>query len=143
VVPAVIDRLSRIGLVGRLLVVALVIVVALAVIGPIGAARFGNAAWPAVGVAALVVFFASALGTAVAELARLARQPALATVGATMLRMGVALLACAVVHFSGGALSAGGFVYFVLAFYLLVLPLETALETMRAGTKQLNTKTAA
>jgi hypothetical protein len=70
-------------------------------------------------------------------------QPALATVGSTMLRMGLSLLACAVVHFSRGALAAGGYVYFVLAFYLIVLPLETVLEVSRAAPGNLKTPTAA
>lgn len=130
-ISAVKDRLTNLGLLGRMVVLALIVLAALGIARPIGAMRFGGGAWVAATAAALTVFVASALSMTIAELARRALDPALATVGATMLRMGLSLAACLAVHFSGGALSAGGYVYFVLIFYLLVLPLETAWDVAR------------
>jgi hypothetical protein len=143
VIPAAIDRLTRLGLLGRFIAMALLLSAALVIAAPIGAIRLGDGAWFAAVAAALTVFVISGLGTLIAELARQAMQPALATVGATMLRMGLALIACATVHFSRGALAASGYVYFVLAFYLIVLPMETVLEVSRAAPHNPKTPTAA
>lgn len=141
--PAAIERLARIGLLGRLFAIALVLSAAVAIAAPLGAMRLGDGAWTAAGAAALTMFFISALGAAVTELTRQVTQPALATLASMMLRMFLSLIACATVFFSRGELAAGGYVYFVLAFYLIVLPLETILEVSRTAPTNLKTPTAA
>jgi hypothetical protein len=45
--------------------------------------------------------------------------------------MAFPLIACATAYFSGSRLADAGFVYFVLAFYLIVLPLETLFSVLR------------
>lgn len=135
---AVKNRLARLGLLGRVASLAMVVVFALGVAAPIGALRFGAGAWVAAIAAAATVLVASALADAIAEFGRRVIDPALAVVGSMMVRMGLALMACLIVHFSGGRLAAGGYIYFLLAFYLIVLPLETALEVTKASCKAAN-----
>ena len=45
------------------------------------------------------------------------------------------MAACLIVLLVGGPLAAGGFVYFVLAFYLVALPMETLLAMSQIGQK--------
>jgi hypothetical protein len=63
-------------------------------------------------------------------LARLYAGPAnlLSRVLTSMLaRTGVPLLVCGIVYFQGGRLAEAGFVYYLLAFYFVVLVVETVL----------------
>lgn len=43
-------------------------------------------------------------------------------------RMGLPLAACMVVYLQNGALAAAGFVYYILAFYFVILVVETILQ---------------
>jgi hypothetical protein len=51
------------------------------------------------------------------------------------LRMSIPMAACLIVLAVGGPLASGGFVYFVLAFYLVALPVETLLAMTQIGQK--------
>ena len=51
------------------------------------------------------------------------------------LRMSIPMAACLLVLMVGGSLAAGGYVYFVLALYLVALPVETLLAMSQIGQK--------
>ncbi len=52
-------------------------------------------------------------------------------VSSTLARTSIPLAACLVVHVYGGTLADAGFVYYILAFYLITLAVETMLATAR------------
>ena len=49
------------------------------------------------------------------------------------LRMALPLIVCMVVYLRGGALAEAGFVFYVLAFYLMTLAIDTWMATGRAA----------
>ena len=76
---------------------------------------------------AAVVWTASMLACIVSDRFRRQGEPLVSLLVGMLLRMFLPLGACLVVLLNGGPLAAAGFVYFVLAFYLLALPVETML----------------
>jgi hypothetical protein len=85
--------------------------------------------------AATVVLIASIGGLLIAEMFRSPAEAIWGMLFSMGLRMSLPMAACFVVLLCGGALSSGGFVYFVLAFYLLALPMETLLAVSQIGEK--------
>jgi len=113
--------------VGRSACLALVLAVALAVALPVSIWTVGpSGMWAAV-LAAVVVWLASAAGTAIGELASGPGEALIKMLVGMAIRMALPLATCVVVELSRGPLSAAGFVYFVLGFYLVALPIETVL----------------
>ena len=49
-------------------------------------------------------------------------------VAGMILRMAIPLAACVVVQLSGGPLAAAGFVFYVMGFYLVALPIDTLMS---------------
>ncbi len=93
-----------------------------------------SGAWAAVA-AAFTVLVASVLSLFAAG-AFQSRQEALWALLFSMgLRMSIPMAACLVVLMVGGPLATGGFVFFVLAFYLVALPVETLLAMSQIGQK--------
>ena len=52
-----------------------------------------------------------------------------------VLRIGVPLAACVLVYARAGSLASGGFAFFVLGFYFVALPTDTALLVSKLGRK--------
>jgi hypothetical protein len=116
-------------------VLAVVIAASLIVAVPIALALGGaSGAWAAVA-AAMTVLIASAGSIYAASLFQ-SREAAMWQLLFSMgLRMSIPMAACFVVLMLGGALANGGFVYFVLAFYLAALPVDTLLAVSQIGHK--------
>ena len=117
--------MRRIGL------LALATTAALVVALPVAISFFGVAGITSALAAALVVWGSSAIAFGIGELFCQAGQVLPGVLVAMFVRMAFPLVACATAHFSGSRLADTGFVYFVLAFYLIVLPLETLLSVRR------------
>jgi hypothetical protein len=132
VISAVKDRLSRLGLAGRCVLLALAMLVALLIVGPIAASLGGTSSFSAAIVAATVVWVAAAAGAGSAELFELRGQSLAGVLVGMSMRMMFPLIVCLVVQLNRGKLAESGFVYCVLAFYLVMLPLDTALTLLRA-----------
>ncbi len=130
-ISAVKNRLGRLGLTGRCLLLALLILAALAVIGPLAAMLFGSLGFSAAVVAAVAVWFAAAAGNITNELFASRGQSAAGILVGMMMRMIFPLVMCLVVQLNDGKLAESGFVFYVLAFYLVVLPLDTGLAVLR------------
>jgi hypothetical protein len=115
--------------------VAVVLIAALALAVPIGMAVNGAlGAWAAIA-AGTTVLIASALSIYAAN-AFASREAALWRLLFSMgLRMAIPLAACLVVLLVGGPLVSGGFVYFVLALYLVALPIDTFLAMPQTNRK--------
>jgi hypothetical protein len=114
---------------------ALIILLALIVAVPVGLTLAGpSGAWAAA-VAALTVLFASCISIFAGSLFQ-SREAAMWRLLASMgLRMSIPMVACFLVLLIGGPLAAGGFVYFVLVFYLAALPVDTLLAVAQLGHK--------
>jgi hypothetical protein len=116
-------------------VVALIILAAFVVAVPIGLALVGPPGAWAAAAAALTVLFASCISIFAASLFQ-SRETAMWRLLASMgLRMSIPMAACFLVLLIGGPLVTGGFVYFVLAFYLAALPIDTLLAVAQLGHK--------
>ena len=129
-------RLARLGILGRCILLALVLGIALAVAAPLGFFLHGaDGAWAAVA-AALVVWISSTAALALGELFQGGPNAALFKLlfGMT-LRMALPLAACMVVHLSASSLDTAGFVFYVLGFYLLALPIDTVLSVTAIAPK--------
>jgi hypothetical protein len=131
VISAVKDRLGRLGLAGRCVLMALAMLVALAIVGPLAALHSGTSGFPAAVVAAFVVWFAAAAANGASDLFASRGQSLVGILVGMSARMMFPLVVCMVVQLNGGKLSEAGFVYFVLAFYLVMLPLDTCLMILR------------
>jgi hypothetical protein len=134
------NRLAQLGPLGRTLVIALVILIALTIVLPLATSIYGTGGAIAAACAAAVMGLASIA----AELACLPFHRPTDVLWASLLGMGVRmaipLAACMLVYFQRGSLADAGFVYWVMAIYLVVLPAETALSVARAGATLPNTK---
>jgi hypothetical protein len=117
------------------LVLALVIAIALLVAVPIGFWFAGGAGIAAALVAAAVVWFASALSFIVAEFFHGPNQALTNMLFGTVLRVILPLAACLLVYLNAGSLASGGFAYFILGFYFVALPIDTALLVSKLGRK--------
>ncbi len=114
---------------------ALIILLALIVAVPVGLALTGPSGALAAAVAALTVLFASFISTFAASLFQ-SHEAAMWRLLASMgLRMSIPMAACFLVLLIGGPLATGGFVYFVLVFYLTALPVDTLLTIAQLGHK--------
>ena len=121
------NRLAQLQPLGKCATLSIALIAALAVAAPIGFALSGAWGAGAAVVAAITVLVASVLSLFAAG-AFQSRQEALWALLLSMgLRMSIPMAACLVVLLVGGPLAKGGFVFFVLAFYLVVLPVETLL----------------
>jgi hypothetical protein len=129
------NRLSQLQPLGKCTALAAVLLAALIVAVPIGIALVGAwGAWAAV-VAAITVFVASVLSLFAAAAFQSRQEAMWALLFSMGLRMSIPMAACLLVLVAGGPLTTGGFVYFVLAFYLIALPVETLLAMSQIGHK--------
>jgi len=127
VIAALKERLTQLGPVGHSVCLAFVLLVALVVTLPIPMLANGSAGvWAAV-LAGLVVWLASAAGIALGALVSGPGEAMVRMLIAMSIRMALPLTACVVVELTRGTLSAAGFVYFVLGFYLVALTVDTLL----------------
>lgn len=129
--PAARDRLARLGPFGRFVLLALTLTVALAVVLPVSFSWVGMGACRAGIVAAMVVWFSSALALGIGDWLRGRGQVMASLLLGMAVRMLLPLAACVLVQLNGGALADAGFVYFVLTFYLIALPLDTLLAIVQ------------
>ena len=82
-------------------------------------------------IAAAVVFVSSASGLAISDWLRQSGQAMSSLLFGMAVRMLPPLAACVLVQLNPGTLSDAGFVYFVLGFYLIALPLDTMLTVIQ------------
>jgi hypothetical protein len=133
------DRLSELRPMRRIGMLALAITAALVIVLPVAFSFFGAMGITTALIAALIVWSSSAIASGVGELFCQGGQIIPGVLVAMFVRMAFPLVACATVYFSGSRLADSGFVYFVLAFYLTVLPLETWLSVLRLQTPRSTT----
>lgn len=129
--PAARDWLARLGPLGRFLLLALTLSVALAIVLSVAFALEGLPGCYSAIVAAVVVWVSSALGLAIGDVLRRSGQTWASLLFGMAVRMLLPLAACVLVQLNVGALADAGFVYFVLAFYLIALPLDTLLAVVQ------------
>ncbi len=128
--PAATDWFRRLGPLGRCCVLTVALIGSLAVALPIGFSLQGAGGCIAAIVAAVVVLFSSLIGLLIGDWLRHGGQPMASLLVSMALRMLLPLGACVLVQLNAGLLSDAGFVYFVLAFYLIALPLDTLLAVV-------------
>jgi hypothetical protein len=87
------------------------------------------------------VWFASAAGILIGELFHGPSEALLKLVAGMFLRMAIPLAACVVVQLSGGPLAAAGFVFYVMEFYFVALPIDTLMAV--SGTTKTVSKAVA
>jgi hypothetical protein len=130
-------RLAQFGILGRCILLALVLGIALVVAAPLGFFLTGSdGAWAAIA-AALVVWVASTAALALGEVFQGPGPNAalFKLLFGMTLRMALPLAACMAVHLSASSLDAAGFVFYVLGFYLLALPIDTLLSVTAIAPK--------
>jgi len=127
------NRLSQLHPLGKCAALAAVLLAALIVAVPIGVLFIGGwGAWAAVA-AAMTIFVASIISLFAAAAFQSRQEAMWALLFSMGLRMSIPMAACLIVLLFGGPLATGGFVYFVLAFYLVALPVETLLAMAQIG----------
>ena len=131
------QRIAQLGLPGRSALLFLVfaalwilsIPVALVVSGPISV--FTSLA------AAAVVGFASILGMAFGEMFHGPNEAITKLLFGMIIRMAIPLVACLLVLATGSPLMNTGFVFYVLAFYMAALPIDTMLSLAQQPNQKL------
>jgi hypothetical protein len=108
-------------------VLAVVMAAALVLAVPIGLAFAGASGACAAVAAAMSVLIASIISLCVAALFPSNESALWRLLFSMTVRMSIPMSACLIVLMIGGPLAKGGFVYFVLAFYLVALPVDTLL----------------
>jgi hypothetical protein len=129
------NRLSQLRPLGKCGILAIGLLGALIVAVPIGISLTGPWGVLAAAAAAITVFVASALSLFAGGAFQSRQEPMWALLFSMGLRMSIPMAACLMVLMVGGPLATGGFVYFVLAFYLVALPVETLLAMSQIGQK--------
>ncbi|MCC7085835.1 MAG: hypothetical protein IT427_12605 [Pirellulales bacterium] len=129
------DRLAQFGTLGRCALLALLIAIALVVAMPVGFWLAGGPGIAAAVVAAVVVWFASALSLMIGEFFHASNEALTSLLFGMLLRVAVPLAACLLVYLSGSTLAKAGFAYFVLGFYFIALPVDTVLVVSKLGGK--------
>ena len=120
------------------MLLAATLVVALCVTVPLAITLGGTFGALAALAAALIVCVASILGLVLGELFRGPNEALMKLVFGMTVRMSLPLGACMVVCLNGGPLAAAGFVYYVLGFYLVALPIDTLLSVAAVAPKSTN-----
>jgi hypothetical protein len=125
------DRLGRMGLAARCCLLSGMALIAWTISAPLAYSTRGSTGLIAAAVAAGVCWFGAVVTLPVASLLRgptaMMYGVALTMLARTMLplMLGVAL------HFSLPSLAKGGMIYYLLAFYLIMLAVETVLSVAR------------
>ncbi|HEY2762001.1 MAG TPA: hypothetical protein VGI75_14690 [Pirellulales bacterium] len=83
--------------------------------------------------AAVVVWFASAAGMAIGECFYGRHEAILKLLFGMSIRMLIPLVGCLIVLMASPRLAGAGFVFYVLAFYLAALPIETFISLARTA----------
>jgi hypothetical protein len=113
-------------------VVAALLLAAVAV----GSALDGAVGIQAAALAAIVCLSGSLLGLLIVNLARRRGQMLAGVLMSMAPRMGLPLGFCLLMHLRGGALVEAGIVFYVLAFYIVTLAVETWLLVDQLGLSQ-------
>ena len=128
-------RLSQLHPLGKCAALAAVLFSSLIIAVPIGISLVCSwGAWAAVA-AAITIFVASIISLFAAAAFQSRQEAMWALLFSMGLRMSIPMAACLIVLMVRGPLATGGFVYFVLAFYLVALPAETLLAISQIGQK--------
>lgn len=126
------ERLASLGIAGRCLLLAVALGIAVALVLPLAISLAGTAgAWAALS-AALLIWIASAVSLAMGELfpGPGANAALMKMLFGMSIRMALPLAVCmlAQLQFSNSPLMSAGFVFYVLGFYLVALPIDTFLS---------------
>jgi len=125
------NRLAELHLAGRCAVVGVTLIVALVIALPIAYALTGvSGIWSAVA-AAGTILVSSIASLLMSEMFRRPDEAMWALMLSMAVRMSLPMAVCLLVLMQGGPLGSGGFVFFVLAFYLVALPIETLLAVSK------------
>ncbi len=131
--PTVRHRIANLSPLGQCLVVALVLGIGLLLAGPVALAlRGADGFWAAVA-AALTVLVASIAALLTGELFHGPGDALWAMLTGMGIRMAAPLAACILVYLQQGTLASAGFVFFVLGFYFVALPVETLLAVSKVA----------
>lgn len=122
-------RLPRTSLLFRMVLLTAVVLMAGAVILPLGWAISGTRAGLFAGAAAgAVCLLAAWTVLGLSEPLRRPKYVLTLLIVAMPIRMGIPLAAAVAVHFSGGPLANAGFLYYLVVFYPVTLTVETFLS---------------
>ena len=125
------DRLAQLQPLGRCTLLALVLIAALAVAVPFGIALRGTAGMWAAVAADATVLISSMIALLAAEFFHRPSDALWGMLFGMGIRMSLPLAACMFVYLSVSSLAAAGFVFFVLGFYFVALPVDTLLAISR------------
>jgi hypothetical protein len=131
--PAFKQRLADLGIVGRSALLALLFALLWALSVPVAFSLSGIKGILAALSAAIVVWIASAAGMAIGELFHGPNEAVAKLLFGMVIRMTVPLIACLLVLLTGSRLATAGFVFYVLGFYLLALPVDTVLAVLQTA----------
>jgi hypothetical protein len=120
--------LAKLGLGARAAVLLGALLLTLAAAAPVGWAMAGSSGVTAAGIAALVCAAPSLAALALTYRLRAPRHALVAMLGGMFLRMGPPLIVALVVHELGGPLVEAGLIYYLAAFYVVALVVETGLS---------------
>jgi hypothetical protein len=127
-VPGSLRLLQKTSLLIRATFLGVVVVMAAAVILPLGWAISGNQTGLVAGVAAGgVCLLAAWIALGLGDTLRKPQQILALVIVGMMTRMGIPLAAALIVYFCGGPLADAGFLYYLILFYPVTLTAETLL----------------
>ena len=131
------QRISRLKTTGRIALLALFLAAVVLAVSPLAFFLSQSGGIAAAALAAVFVWFASALGMALGQMVRGPNQAMYNLLISMIVRMSVPLVACFLAYLSGSQLAKDGFAFYVAAFYLLALPVDTLFAVVRPADQQL------
>lgn len=127
------QRIAELGLAGRAALLLMLFAGLWLLSLPLAICTAGSSGVLAAFCGAMVVWFASAAGLAIGEMFYGTHQAILKLLFGMVIRMFIPLLACLGVLLTIPQLASAGFVFYVLGFYLLALPVDTVLAVLQTA----------
>jgi hypothetical protein len=129
-----VSQLQRMSFAGRAGLLAGSIALAFCLAAPVALYARGWVGLGAAAAAAMLCLVPGLIALGVGELFRGPDSALFNLLAGTMIRMGVPLAACVVIYMVGGPLVDGGLAFYLLAFYPVMLLIETLLLAAQAET---------
>ena len=120
------------GLPASVAMLSAVLAVSYLVLAPFAYRLQGGSGLSAAAVAAVVCLVSAIGGMLLSQCLGGPNHAIAGVLSGMMLRMGLPLAVCMIVYLQSGALAEAGFVFYVLAFYLVTLAIDTWMATGRA-----------
>jgi hypothetical protein len=134
------EQMANLRTTGRLSVLAVVLIAVAMAASPLAFWLSGFGGLLACALSAVFIWFASAVASALGHFAHGPNQALTSLLISMLVRMAIPLVACMVALASGSQLVGSGFVFYVLGFYLIALPIDTIFAVVSSPKTHLSSR---